>query len=65
MRIMRVKLLKDTTLTVKAGELVEIDAKELPRLAGRVEIVDAKEPEPVAEAEPVKATKRKRKKPAE
>ncbi len=57
---MKVKILKDTTLTVKAGQTVEIDGHELPFLRGRVELV--KQAEPVAEAEPEKAEKKKAKK---
>jgi hypothetical protein len=55
---MRVKLLKDTTLTAKAGSVVEIDDSALRFLAGRVEVV----PEPVAEPEPAKEKKKARKK---
>ena len=57
---MKVKILKDTTLTVKAGQIVEIDGHELPFLRGRVELV--KQVEPVIEAEPEKAEKKKTKK---
>jgi hypothetical protein len=55
---MRVKLLKDTTLTAKAGSVVEIDDSALRFLAGRVEVV----PDPVAEPEPAKEKKKARKK---
>lgn len=55
---MKVKLLKDTTLTVKAGQVVEIDGDELAYLNDRVEII----PEPAKEAEPAKAKKRTAKK---
>lgn len=58
---MQVKILKDTTLTVKAGQVVEIDGNELPYLAGRVEIIKA--PEPVEETTPAKAKKKKTNKP--
>lgn len=58
---MQVKILKDTTLTVKAGQVVEIDGNELPYLAGRVEII--KDPEPVEETTPAKAKKKKTNKP--
>jgi hypothetical protein len=57
----RVKVLKDTTLTVKAGQVVEIDDSQLRFLAGRVELV--KNPEPVNETAPAKG-KRKSRKPA-
>lgn len=57
---MKVKILKDTTLTVKAGQIVEIDGHELPFLRGRVELVN--QAEPVSEAEPEKAEKKKTKK---
>jgi hypothetical protein len=59
---MRVKILKDTTLTVKAGQVVEIDGRELPFLTGRVEVIA--DPEPVKETAPAKDKKKTAKKPA-
>lgn len=56
---MKVKILIDTTLTVKAGQTVEIDGSELPFLSGRVELIGA---EPAHEAAPEKAKKKNAKK---
>lgn len=41
---MKVKILKDSTLTVKAGQLVDVDDREVARLLkqGRVAIPEAK-----------------------
>jgi hypothetical protein len=59
---MQVKILKDTTLTVKAGQVVEIEDSQLRFLAGRVELV--KNPEPVKETAPAKGKKKTAKRPA-
>jgi len=59
---MQVKILKDTTLTVKAGQVVEIDGRELPFLTGRVEVIE--NPELVKETAPAKGKKKTAKKPA-
>jgi hypothetical protein len=58
---MRVRLFRDTSLTVKAGQIVEVDEKQLRFLAARVEIIS--EPEPVKETAP-EPKKKKAKKPA-
>lgn len=55
---MRVKVLKDTTLTAKAGSVVEIDETALRFLAGRVEVVS----DPVSETAPEKGKKKTAKK---
>lgn len=57
---MRVKVLKDTTLTIKAGQVVEIDDSQLRFLSGRVEVIE--DPAPVNE--PAKGKKKTAKKPA-
>ena len=59
---MQVKILKDTTLTVKAGQVVEIEDSQLRFLTGRVELV--KNPEPVKETAPAKGKKKSAKRPA-
>ena len=56
---MRVKVLKDTTLTVKAGSVAVIDDSALRFLSGRVEVL----PDPVdEEPAPAKGKKKKAKK---
>ena len=56
---MRVKVLKDTTLVVRAGQVVEIDDNQFRFLAGRVEVIF--DPEPAKETAPAKGKKKSRK----
>ena len=55
---MRVKVLKDSTLIVKAGQVVDIDERNLRFLLGRVEPVT----EPAKETAPAKDKKKTAKK---